>query len=206
MRGLIVALAVLAVGVLFGLAVSAAPAHAGCLTGPVVGKAIKPLANKAWSRADGPLKVQVRKYKRLRAKTCTPVQRAKARRMWNAARRRLASVRREKRCWRSSRPVGASVYGAWGDDNGRGYRGDHLASAGYSYAELGMGTLLGGLPYRHKLWIWHNGRSVFARKLDIGAGGGPVHGMVRRIDLHYKTARAIGFDWYGTAIVWIATC
>lgn len=88
--------------------------------------------------------------------------------------------------------VGASVF-----DDSTGYHGDSLNSV-MAYAELG-GTdegsahNLGGLPYKHALKITYKGKSVVAKKYDIGLGGGPVKGHRRDIDLHRKVADAIGF-------------
>jgi hypothetical protein len=94
--------------------------------------------------------------------------------------------------------VGASEFGGPGDPSSgtHGYRGDDLRGK-MAFAELGMGTALGGLPYRAKLQITYNGRSVIAEKLDIGRGGSPVQGHPRAIDLWYETARALGFSGLG---------
>lgn len=97
--------------------------------------------------------------------------------------------------------VGASMYGGPRDPTTRkpehGYRGDLLESNPLSYAELGNGKALGGLPYRHPLTIRYAGRSVVARKLDIGAGGGDINGHARAIDLYYHLADQLGFNGLG---------
>lgn len=89
--------------------------------------------------------------------------------------------------------VGASVYGLGEAGTGtRGYRGDSLPGR-MAFAELNMGRALGGLPYRAALDITYKGRTVTARKLDIGRGGGSVAGRPRAIDLWRDTARALRF-------------
>lgn len=112
---------------------------------------------------------------------------------------------RLKRDSKNGKTVGASMYGGPTDPSSgtRGYKGDTLTGT-MAFAELDMGTALGDLPYRTKLRITNpkNGKSVIAEKLDIGAGGGPVQGHARRIDLWYETANAIGFGT-GTGLVQI---
>jgi phage shock protein A len=68
-----------------------------------------------------------------------------------------------------------------------------------AFAELDMGKALGDLPYKTALKIARAGKSVVARKLDIGAGGGPIAGLPRKIDLWYQTAEALGLPdvWSG---------
>jgi hypothetical protein len=91
----------------------------------------------------------------------------------------------------------ASMYGGPSDHTGStGYHGDHLNGT-MSYAELGMGKALGGLPYKQKARISYKGKSVVAEKLDIGAGGAGCGGHARGIDLWYQTAQALGFDGLG---------
>lgn len=98
------------------------------------------------------------------------------------------------------RTVGASTFGGPGDPGtgSIGYRGDNLHGQD-AYAELRMGTALGGLPYRHPLTIAHGGRAVSAQKLDIGLGGAPVQGHETAIDLWYETANKLGLPdvWKG---------
>lgn len=99
--------------------------------------------------------------------------------------------------------VGASFYGGPGDPSTpgtHGYKGDELDGT-HAYAELKMGTALGGLPHGTKLVITYNGKSVVGTKLDIGAGGDKVGGLPRSIDLWYQTAQAI--DFTGTGVVTI---
>jgi hypothetical protein len=72
---------------------------------------------------------------------------------------------------------------------------------GYAFAELGMGSNLGGLPCGAKLYITYHGRTVLATKEDIGLGGGPAGGLRRDIDLYETTAHALGFN--GLDVVYI---
>lgn len=74
-----------------------------------------------------------------------------------------------------------------------GYRGDDLRGR-MAFAELNMGTALGGLPHGAKLQITYGGKSVVAEKLDIGLGGSGCGGHSRAIDLWWETARALGFS------------
>lgn len=92
--------------------------------------------------------------------------------------------------------MGASVYGGSRDPSSGtvGYRGDSLPGQ-MAFAELGMGNAMGGLPYKARARISYKGRSVIARKMDIGAGGGPVNGMPRAIDLWHETAARLGFPF-----------
>lgn len=89
----------------------------------------------------------------------------------------------------------ASDYGGPGDPTSgtHGYHGDNLTGR-MAFAELGMGTLLGGLPYKAKVKIEYGGKSVIAEKLDIGLGGPGCGGHTRGIDLWYQTAQALGFS------------
>jgi len=84
--------------------------------------------------------------------------------------------------------TGASVFGPICDpgETVQGYRGDHLPSHPWAFAELGMGTALGGLPYRARLRIQDpvSHRSMTVRRLDIGLGGGLVAGLRRSIDIY----------------------
>ena len=77
--------------------------------------------------------------------------------------------------------------------------GDSL-SGKMAFAELGMGNAMGNLPHMAPARISYKGRSVIARKMDIGAGGGPVKGRPRAIDLWHETAAALGFP-FGTDLV-----
>lgn len=100
--------------------------------------------------------------------------------------------------------VGASEYGGPHDPSTHGDMGScgqHL-SGKMAFAELYMGNALGHLPCGTQLYVsMHQGghQGVIATKMDIGAGGAPVSGHARRIDLWYQTAQAIGFS--GTGLV-----
>jgi hypothetical protein len=106
------------------------------------------------------------------------------------------------------RLVGASVYGGARDATSgtEGYKGDQLpgtmtyAELGYSGGDASSANLLGGLPYKAPLRISYGGKSVVARKRDIGAGGGDVQGQPRAIDLWHETAAALGFP-FGVGLV-----
>lgn len=96
----------------------------------------------------------------------------------------------------AGKDVGASYY-----SGATGYKGDSLPGT-YSYAELGDGNALGGLDHKQKLAISYKGKTVVAEKLDIGAGGDPVDGKERAIDLYQnKTANYLGVDSEGVAVV-----
>jgi hypothetical protein len=103
--------------------------------------------------------------------------------------------------------VGASYYGGPSDPGTPGHTGsngtDLTTNNGDWFAELGMGTLLGDLPYGFELEVTdsNTGKSVFVKKGDIGLGGTPVQGHARRIDLWYTAAAAIGFT--GTGLVYL---
>lgn len=110
--------------------------------------------------------------------------------------------------------VGATTYGGvyrngkWGpsnnvqggsqpyDDNGRNsYDGKPIAGQ-TAFAELGMGELLGHLPYKKdgkpntKLEITYKNKSIIAEKVDIGTGqAGNSH---YKVDLWWETAKLLG--------------
>lgn len=91
--------------------------------------------------------------------------------------------------------VGAASYFGGPADPGTGhigYRGDDLNVHPDSFAELDMGTSLGGLAYGAAVRVVHNGKSIILYKRDIGAGGGGVGGYARVIDLWYTAAQKIG--------------
>lgn len=101
-----------------------------------------------------------------------------------------------------SKQVCASDYGGPGDPTSgvTGYRGDNL-NGKMAFAELRMGTALGNLPYRARVQVNYNGRSVIAEKLDIGLGGPGCGGHSREIDLWYQTAQALGFNGLGVVTI-----
>jgi TP901 family phage tail tape measure protein len=102
--------------------------------------------------------------------------------------------------------VGASTYHPDASTGTVGAAGESLIGK-MAFAELGMGTLLGHLPFHSKLLIDRGGKSVVGEKLDIGAGGDAVDGHTRAIDLWYQTAEALGLprDWLGLVKVSQAT-
>lgn len=105
-----------------------------------------------------------------------------------------------KTCKARALTVTASVFGGRGDDNGIGYRGDRLFNFNDSFAELGMGRALGGLPLHAKRWINYRSKTVRGTKRDIGGGGAGIGGTVRAIDLHAPLASRLNFPW-GIGIV-----
>jgi len=79
-----------------------------------------------------------------------------------------------------------------------GNRDNNLYDGGLYYAELSRNyrarrldfSALGGLPNGHRLRISYGGRSIYATKGDVGAGG-PNN---PKIDLHINAAKALGFN------------
>jgi len=110
------------------------------------------------------------------------------------------NLKRIKVCRSSAKWTGASTFGtSAGDDNGIGYRGDNLFSFSDSFAELNMGTALGGLPL-HAVRYAHRGRyTARSVKRDIGGGGGSVRGYTRGFDAHAPLARKLHIN--GLAVV-----
>jgi hypothetical protein len=101
------------------------------------------------------------------------------------------------------RRVGASMFGGPGDPGTGhiGYRGDDLNVHPDSFAELDMGHALGGLPYMAGLRVTGPRGSKMLYKRDIGAGGGPVNGVHRGIDLWYTAAQDLGINGLGVVKV-----
>ena len=108
--------------------------------------------------------------------------------------------------------VGASFYGGPTDKTVN--NSDPVGSSGTNltgknaFAELDMGHALGDLPYGTKLIVTYREsgettpHSITVEKLDIGAGGSPVSGHARRVDLWYDAAKQLGnFTKVGTALI-----
>ncbi len=99
--------------------------------------------------------------------------------------------------------TGASVYGGPGDRSSgcTGYRGENLCALWRwrSFAELGMGQALGGLPNGARIRVLYRGRRLTLVKRDIGLGGGPVGGLPRTIDLWWRAAQRLRVN--GLAVV-----
>jgi hypothetical protein len=95
--------------------------------------------------------------------------------------------------------VGASTFGGPGDPGtgSTGYRGDNLYQKPDSFAELKMGTALGGLPYMAGMKVTGPKGSKTLYKRDIGLGGGPVSGHSRDIDLWFQAANDLGVSGLG---------
>lgn len=101
--------------------------------------------------------------------------------------------------------VGASTYGGRCESGHTGYRGAHLPTLWRSFAELNMGTAMGGLPNGAKIRILYppTGRKMTIYKRDIGAGGGPVFGFRRAIDLWHDVTARVAVDsctWTGVVL------
>lgn len=101
---------------------------------------------------------------------------------------------------------GATTFGGPGDPatGTTGYKGDNLLQKPNSFAELDMGSAMGGLPYMARVRvIAPGGKSAIAYKRDIGAGGGPVGGHKRGIDLWWQLAQRLGLPdvWSGVVRV-----
>jgi len=81
-------------------------------------------------------------------------------------------------------------------DDAIGNHDNDLYDGGNYYAELSRAyrrkdfKALGGLPNGHRLRISYGGRSIYATKGDVGAGG-PNN---PKIDLHINAAKALGFN------------
>lgn len=101
----------------------------------------------------------------------------------------------------SWKTAGASVFGGACESGVTGYRGDYLPSKPNSFAELGMGNALGGLPYKAKIRLLYRHRKVTVVKRDIGLGGGDVGGLPRTIDLwapaQAKLTGRLNCNWTG---------
>ena len=89
----------------------------------------------------------------------------------------------------------------------QGCYGDNLDDGGYYYAELSTNpdaksnwdfSALGNLKKHHPLKITYNGKTLTAKKADKGRGKketkGKFKGELRRIDLHKKLAKDLGFN------------
>lgn len=96
--------------------------------------------------------------------------------------------------------AGASIYGGACEYGHIGYRGDDLRVAWKSFAELGMGSALGGLPYLAKIRVLNprNHRRMTIRKRDLGGGGANVFGLHRSIDLWQPVAARV----FGASCSW----
>lgn len=110
------------------------------------------------------------------------------------------NLKRIKVCRSSAKWTGASTFGtSSGDDNGIGYRGDNLFNYLDSFAELNMGTALGGLPLHAVRFAHHIGYTARSVKRDIGGGGGSVGGYTRGFDAHAPLARKLHIN--GLAVI-----
>ena len=90
--------------------------------------------------------------------------------------------------------TGASVFGQPCDAGEVvGYRGDSLNANPLTFAELGMGTALGGLKYRQRIRVKDpvSKRSITLWKIDIGLGGSAIAGLRRGLDVLYPALRRL---------------
>ena len=102
----------------------------------------------------------------------------------------------------SWRTTGASVYGGPGDSTSGcvGFRGDNLCGWKWrSFAELRMGSALGGLPHGAKIRVLYRGRKMTLVLRDIGLGGGDVGGWPRSVDVWWKAAKRLHI--HGLAVI-----
>lgn len=91
--------------------------------------------------------------------------------------------------------VGASFFGGPTDPGTghTGYRGDDLRKHPNSFAELGMGHAMGGLPYLARVAFTGPKGSATLVKRDIGDGGAAVRGHKRAADFwHAVKAKIMG--------------
>jgi hypothetical protein len=91
--------------------------------------------------------------------------------------------------------VVASQFGGPGDPRtgNIGYREDDLLAHPDSYAELDMGSALGGLPYLTPLRVTYQRASAVMFKRDVGLGGPGLDGLPRAVDLWWQAAQALSF-------------
>lgn len=90
--------------------------------------------------------------------------------------------------------AGASVYGQPCDPWEIFGNHDNLLSlTTFGFAELDMGTALGGLPYLARIRVKDpiSRRSATLRRVDIGRGGGPIRGVHRRIDILWTALKRL---------------
>ena len=97
--------------------------------------------------------------------------------------------------------TGASTFGQPCDPGEIvGYHGDPIAQRPDGtypnpliFAELGMGTALGGLHYAQRIRVKDpvSRRSITLRKLDIGLGGSAIAGLRRGLDVLWPALRRL---------------
>lgn len=94
--------------------------------------------------------------------------------------------KKRKICKRRAITTGASYYGYGDNSPANSAVGAYGTLHGYAFAELGMGSAMGGLTPNGWYYVNARGRShsVRGQKRDIGAGGGPIMGYTRGIDLY----------------------
>lgn len=103
--------------------------------------------------------------------------------------------------------AGASIYGGFcNESETKGYRGTYLPGNPWGFAELGMGSAMGGLPNGTRVRVLDpvTHKRKWIVKDDIGAGGDSVEGLPREIDLYAPTAAYLAgasCSWTGR-ILW----
>ena len=90
----------------------------------------------------------------------------------------------------------ATTFGGPGDPGtgSVGYKGDNLNAKPNSFAELNMGTALGGLPYMAPITVALRGKKMTLYKRDIGGGGPGLNGHTRAVDIWYQAAQQLGLN------------
>jgi len=89
--------------------------------------------------------------------------------------------------------AGASTFGGPCEPGEHtGYRGVWLPGT-LSFAELGMGTAMGGLPNRARIRVLdlRTHRRINVTKNDVGFGGSDVFGVRRTVDLYWTATHAL---------------
>lgn len=111
--------------------------------------------------------------------------------------------KKRKKCIRRSILTGASYYGYGDNSPANSASGAYGTLHNRSFAELGMGSAMGGLPPNSWWYISHAGSnfSVRGEKRDIGAGGGPIAGLPRGIDLYEPLLYALRMRDNGAVFV-----
>lgn len=111
--------------------------------------------------------------------------------------------KQRKKCKRKAITTGASYYGYGDNSPANSATGAYGTLHSMSFAELGMGSAMGGLPPRSWWYVAKAGGTYSQRgqKLDIGAGGGPIGGYTRGIDLWVPFRNSIGLSDNGVVQV-----
>lgn len=116
--------------------------------------------------------------------------------------------KQRKKCIKRSILTGASYYGYGDNYPANSAAGAYGTLTNNSFAELGMGNAMGGLPPNSWWYVSHvgSGFAVRGEKRDIGAGGGPIAGLPRGIDLYEPFLNALGMNDNGAVRVSKTNC